>query len=365
MQVGYPEVSAVARYLLNTPAKRFRPLLLLLMHRLLRCCCCSSSSPSSSSNTPGEKGDNKGDNKDLSLIMIPIAELIHTATLMHDDVLDDSCIRRGNPSTHLIFGNKKAVLGGDFLLARASVIAASTGIPEVCLRVSRVLEDLIKGELIQTLKYNADIDKSVDLLLAKTYHKTAALMAESCACLAILSGVSRVWIDWCYNIGGLIGLIFQLIDDELDLQENTKKTGKPSLNDLKNGVLTAPLLLAAVEYPQQLLPLLQRQLQQEGDAAYAAKKIKEGAAIPRARLLSRVYVHHVLLLLQSLPQQTQQQQNAAADLASLLLWLLQQTNSGAQGAPHASGAPGAPDKGAPQSASGAPQASGAPHEGAP
>ncbi|CDJ41348.1 hexaprenyl pyrophosphate synthetase protein, putative, partial [Eimeria tenella] len=102
-----PEVSTVAKYLLQVPSKRFRPLLLLLLHRALQHC------------VPAQDREKSSSKEVLPLIMVPVVELIHTATLMHDDVLDEAPTRRGRTSAPFAFGSKKAVLGGDFLLARA------------------------------------------------------------------------------------------------------------------------------------------------------------------------------------------------------------------------------------------------------
>ncbi|KAL8272401.1 hypothetical protein Esti_003691 [Eimeria stiedai] len=313
VQAVSPEVSAVARYLLEAPSKRFRPLLLWLLSRaLLLSAQREEGAAPRSESTP--------------LLMVQVAELIHTASLLHDDVLDEAPTRRGRPAAHSVFGNKRAILGGDFVLARANSIAASLGSPEVCLRVSRMVESLVKGELLQALSSSSDISKAFDTMLAKSYHKTASLMAESCACVALLGGYTREWVEWAHKLGSSVGLAFQLYDDELDFLASSQALGKPANNDLKAGVITGPLLLAAQEHPGELLPLLQRRLREAGDVELAVEKIREGAALPRARLLSRVYIQHVLRLLERLPQSLPQQQDAAADIASLVLGALQRAN---------------------------------------
>ncbi|XP_026194109.1 prenyl transferase [Cyclospora cayetanensis] len=314
VRAASPEVSAVAQYLLKVPSKRFRPLLLYLVHRFLQCSAQREETPQARSAA-------------LPLVMVHVAELIHTASLMHDDVLDEAATRRGHPAAHSVFGNKKAVLGGDFVLARASSIAATAGSPEVCLRVSQTIESLVKGELVQAFSHTSDIAKAFETMLTKSYHKTASLMAETCACLALIGGHTREWVDWCHEVGASVGLAFQLYDDELDLVASTQALGKPANNDLRNGVITAPLLLAAVEHSQELLPVLKRKLQGEGDAELAAKKIRDSTALPRARLLSRLYIQHVLRLLEGVPQTNPEQKDAAADIASLLVWVLQRKSS--------------------------------------
>ncbi|PFH35613.1 polyprenyl synthetase superfamily protein [Besnoitia besnoiti] len=297
----YSDLSGVSSYLLTAPGKRFRPVILLLLRRALMELPKLSRASSRESETRAlERGAG------LELCMVQVAELIHTASMMHDDVIDGADTRRGQMATHKRFGNKTAILGGDFLLSRANGIVATCGSPEVMLRMSSVIESLVKGELIQAISDSKDLDTALRTYLIKTYHKTASLIAESCACLALLMGMPPRWAQWSFDFGACVGMAFQLYDDELDFTASSKHLGKPALSDLRSGVITAPLLMAALEEEERGLDareahaILLRRAQREGDVEKAINLIFAGNAMPRAQLLGRMYVHRAIELLEEL-----------------------------------------------------------------
>ena len=147
-----------------------------------------------------------------------ITELIHTASLLHDDVIDGADTRRGVGSVNHVFGNKLAILAGDFLLARASVcLARLRNIPCVEL-LSSVIEHLVKGEVMQmhaTLKGDAGMRHAFDVYLRKTYYKTGSLIANSCKGIAVLGGYPDEVQLAAYKYGLHVGMAFQLVDDML------------------------------------------------------------------------------------------------------------------------------------------------------
>ena len=147
-----------------------------------------------------------------------ITELIHTASLLHDDVIDGADTRRGVGSVNHVFGNKLAILAGDFLLARASVcLARLRNIPCVEL-LSSVIEHLVKGEVMQmhaTLKGDAGMRHAFDVYLRKTYYKTGSLIANSCKGIAVLGGYPDDVQLAAYKYGLHVGMAFQLVDDML------------------------------------------------------------------------------------------------------------------------------------------------------
>ena len=179
-----------------------------------------------------------------------ITELIHTASLLHDDVIDHSQARRSAPSANIEFGNKMAVLAGDFLLGRASVALARLRDPEVTELLATVIANLVEGEFMQ-LKNTARDEKNpawtedtVSYYLQKTYLKSASLISKSCRAAAILGGSAPEVVEAAYLYGKNLGLAFQLVDDMLDYTVPGEELGKPAGADLELGLATAPLLFA-------------------------------------------------------------------------------------------------------------------------
>ena len=179
-----------------------------------------------------------------------ITELIHTASLLHDDVIDYSESRRSAPSANIAFGNKMAVLAGDFLLGRASVALARLRDAEVIELLATVIANLVEGEFMQ-LKNTALDEKSptwteetIAYYLQKTYLKSASLISKSCRAAALLGQGSVTVVEAAYTYGKNLGLAFQLIDDLLDYTISRQELGKPAGADLQLGLATAPLLFA-------------------------------------------------------------------------------------------------------------------------
>jgi hexaprenyl-diphosphate synthase len=179
-----------------------------------------------------------------------ITELIHTASLLHDDVIDHSISRRSNPSANIEFGNKMAVLAGDFLLGRASVALARLRDPEVTELLATVIANLVEGEFMQLKNTASDernpvwTEDTLTYYLQKTYLKSASLISKSCRAAAILGGSSQEVIEASYQYGKNLGLAFQLVDDMLDYTVSGQELGKPAGADLELGLATAPLLFA-------------------------------------------------------------------------------------------------------------------------
>lgn len=199
-----------------------------------------------------------------------ITELIHTASLLHDDVIDHSVARRGAASANIEFGNKMAVLAGDFLLGRASVALARLRDPEVTELLATVIANLVEGEFMQ-LKNTARDEKNpvwtedtLTYYLQKTYLKSASLISKSCRAAAILGGSAPEVVEAAYAYGKNLGLAFQLVDDMLDYTISEAELGKPAGADLELGLATAPLLFAWKEN-RGLGRLVGRKFSGEGD----------------------------------------------------------------------------------------------------
>ncbi|BAM41342.1 uncharacterized protein TOT_030000604 [Theileria orientalis strain Shintoku] len=213
------KINQMSQYILQTPSKLFRPSLSLLTHRLLQ--------PS---------------NNDIRRLieLCKSYELIHIGTLIHDDILDDSAMRRKAETLHLKFQIKSSVLVGDFLLAKSAKIAASLDSVSVIQRLSETLKDLIEGEMF-------NVDLSEDMCkdyFKKIYMKTASLIANNMASVPIIYTVDMDdgLVDLFHLIGVHIGMAFQICDDLLDYTSTVDDAGKPLLSDLKSGLFTLPLI---------------------------------------------------------------------------------------------------------------------------
>jgi all-trans-nonaprenyl-diphosphate synthase len=224
--------------------------------------------------------------------------MIHTASLVHDDVVDESNVRRGVPTVHSLFGNRIAVLAGDFLFAQSSWYLANLDNLDVVKLLSEVIMDLAAGEIQQGLN-RFDTNLSTETYLKKSYYKTASLIANSSKAAGILSNVSPETAENLYNYGKHLGLAFQIVDDILDFTGSTDTLGKPAASDLKSGNLTAPVLFALEEQPC-LEALIDREFAQEGDLEQALKLIADSQGIQRARELAahhaKVSSEHIAIL---------------------------------------------------------------------
>ncbi|CAG9464487.1 unnamed protein product [Pedinophyceae sp. YPF-701] len=228
-----------------------------------------------------------------------IAEMIHVASLLHDDVIDEADTRRGRKTVNAAFGNKAAILGGDFLLARASVALAALRETRVVGMLSRVIEDLVTGEVMQLTAQPDDL-LSIDYYLQKTHRKTASLLANACQAAALLGLHSVDEIKLAYEYGRHLGLAFQIVDDILDFEQQEADLGKPNLADLKSGVATVPVLYALEEHPQ-LASMIQGRFKGDGEVEQAVRLIQDSAGVERARDLARRHAHAASALITELP----------------------------------------------------------------
>jgi heptaprenyl diphosphate synthase len=182
-------------------------------------------------------------------------ELVHLGSLYHDDVMDEAELRRTVPSVNALWGNLTAILAGDFLLARASEIAASLG-TEVAGLLAKTIGELCEGQILE-LQSTFKIDRSLDSYERSISGKTASLLATACKIGGITAELSRENIDAISAFGHSYGMAFQIIDDILDLTATDEELGKPSGNDLIEGVYTLPVIAAfSTKYGDELETLL-------------------------------------------------------------------------------------------------------------
>jgi octaprenyl-diphosphate synthase len=170
-------------------------------------------------------------------------ELLHTATLLHDDVVDVSSLRRGQPSANTVWGNRRAVLAGDFFYARASSMIVEDGEIDILRIFANVIRHMSEGELLQLERsYDPNITEAVYYSVIE--HKSALLLATATECGAIIAGVTRAERSKLADFGREIGLAFQLRDDALDYEAEEAELGKRRYTDIREGKVTLPLLLA-------------------------------------------------------------------------------------------------------------------------
>lgn len=227
--------------------------------------------------------------------------MIHVASLLHDDVIDESPLRRNLPSAPQQFGNKLSILSGDFLLGRASVALARLGNNEVVELLATVIANLVEGEVLQLRSPIAGTtsegptEEAFEMYMRKTYLKTASLMAKSSRAAVILGGCGEgenVWVkEAAYAYGRNLGIAFQLIDDMLDFLPPSPTLGKPSLGaDLSLGLTTAPSLFAWRTQPL-LGPLIARKFSHKGDVELARELVGKTDGLRQTRELAELFAN--------------------------------------------------------------------------
>lgn len=225
-----------------------------------------------------------------------ITEIIHTASLIHDDIVDDCSTRRGVLTVHSIFSKKVAILAGDYLFAKSSWYLANLDSLYVVKAISKVITDFAEGEIRQGLaSFNYSV--SLNQYVEKSFYKTASLIAASSLGSAILSDVQASEQQAYYLYGKHMGLAFQVIDDLLDIVGSPQLLGKPIGEDLRNGNLTAPLLFALPE-SLELQQLVNREFERDNDISRALILIKSTKGLEKARDLA---VEHIQTAISTLP----------------------------------------------------------------
>lgn len=271
-------LSAAAEHLFGAGGKRIRPAIVLLLARAV------------------------APEKDITARhrrLAEITEMIHTASLVHDDVVDESATRRGVATVHSQFGNKVAILAGDFLFAQSSWYLANLDNLEVVKLLSRVIMDLAEGEIRQGLK-QFDTTLSLEAYLDKSYYKTATLIANSSKAVGVLSDLSEAESENLYQFGRHLGLAYQVVDDILDFTSSDEVLGKPAASDLRSGNLTAPVLYAMKEIPY-LKTLIEREFFESEDVEQAIELVHSSTGIKQAMDLANHHGEQAIACLSQLP----------------------------------------------------------------
>ncbi len=209
-------------------------------------------------------------------------ELVHLGSLYHDDVMDEAVMRRTVDSVNARWGNLKAILAGDFLLARASELAAGLGV-EVAGLLAATIGRLCEGQVLE-LRHAYDLDRSEESYLRAIEGKTASLLASSCRIGGIVADLPREHTDALTEFGRSYGMAFQLVDDVLDLVATEAVLGKPAGHDLEEGVYTLPVILTlSSDRGPELAELLRRDRLADGTDVPALDTASRDRAIEIVR----------------------------------------------------------------------------------
>ncbi len=235
-------VNQLSTYIINSGGKRLRPLLALLVARAC-----------------GYKGDHHVD-------VAAIVEFIHTATLLHDDVVDESDLRRGKETANNVWGNQAAVLVGDFLYSRAFEMMVDVGRMRIMEILANTTNTIAEGEVLQLLNCN-DADTTEERYMEVIYSKTAKLFEAACLIGAVLAELPEEDQASIARYGVHLGTAFQLVDDILDYSASAEELGKNIGDDLAEGKPTLPLIIALQRSSGQDSQLIRKAIEEGGDGS--------------------------------------------------------------------------------------------------
>lgn len=277
-------VGEVSTHLLRAGGKRIRPALVLLAAKF-----------------PGFR---------LERVM-PVAvaaELIHMATLVHDDVVDKATVRRGMPTVNAQWNNQVSVLTGDYLFARAFSILAQTGDNRVVQLMADVVFEMSRGELVQMASY-FDLHQTEADYIKRIGQKTGYLIAECCRMGAMMGGADPDAATALYNYGLGVGLSFQIADDLLDYMGSARTVGKPVCGDLKAGILTLPVIHALAHSPRapQLREIIASRTIGEAEIARVKEILEAAGSFEYARRQADQHLRQALAELGKVPDLTSRQ----------------------------------------------------------
>ena len=271
----HPDLRAALEHLLAAGGKRVRPTLSLLVGNML--------------GAPLEKLINLG----------AAVELLHTATLVHDDLIDGSLLRRGTPTLNARWSPPATVLTGDFLFARAAKLAADTDHLPLMKQFSETLATIVNGELTQMFTSRGLISR--DNYYKRIYAKTASLFEMTARAAAMVSPASDDTIEAMRDFGYQIGMAFQIVDDILDFNGDQNTVGKPLGSDLLNGLVTLPAIYFAEINPDDVdvLSLPQGGWTNNENMTRLVEKIRSSSCTKKAMVEAEQHIDRALARLES------------------------------------------------------------------
>ncbi len=273
-----PNLIAALEHLLSSGGKRIRPALVLLSAGMLDA------------------------DREHAITLAASVEMLHTATLVHDDLIDDASLRRGTPTINATLGPGATVLTGDYIFARAAYLAAEIGQQALMKIFARTLMTIVNGEISQ-MYATSSIDDGIPDYLERIYAKTASLFEVATEGAAILSEAGEETIAAMKSFGYNIGMAFQIVDDVLDFTANQERLGKPAASDLRQGLITLPVLyyLSSIGDRGEMRNKITQQQCDEVTLGEVISAIRSSNAIDQALNQAREFIDTGLSFLKEMP----------------------------------------------------------------
>ncbi len=289
----HPNLNKALDLLLNSGGKRIRPITTILAGQLMEA------------------------DPERIITHASAIEMLHTATLVHDDLIDGSLLRRGTPTLNAQWSSGATVLTGDYIFARAANLAAETGSLPLMKAFSRTLMTIVNGEVTQL--FGENLNEPLKAYQQRIYAKTASLFEVATEGAALLSNADREGVEAMKRFGYFIGMAFQIVDDVLDYIGNSDDVGKPVGSDLRQGLVTLPTLLYFEGEPKQkqLINQVTTGSLTEEQLEQLINDVRESDGVTRALEQAGSYIEESLKNLERLPGKPER--DALSDLARYIV----------------------------------------------
>ena len=274
----HPDLEMALHHLLSSGGKRVRPTVTLLVGGML------------------------GAEQKHVITLAAAVELLHTATLVHDDVIDGSLLRRGSPTLNARWSPGATILTGDFIFARAAKLAAETESIDVMKLFAKTLSTIVNGEIKQLFISKGLVNR--EDYYQRIYAKTASLFELCTIAPVFLSGEDRVKIKYMQKFGYEVGMAFQIVDDILDFTSDQTELGKPVANDLRQGLVTLPALHYLEKNPDDpdMKSVVENRIVSEEAIIEVVNAIRESGAIESAMNEAIMFIERALSALSHFPE---------------------------------------------------------------
>ncbi len=282
----YSDLQAVVDYLMEAGGKRLRPALTMMAARMY-----------------------PGVDEDKAYSLAASVELLHTATLVHDDLIDNSLFRRGLPTLSASWSPASTILTGDYLFARSAELAAETQNVRIVTIFAQTLMVIVGGELQQLFNDGHGNVPSMDEYHERIYAKTASLFAAGTETGAILCGAAETEVQALRDYGYHLGMAFQVVDDILDFHGDEDRIGKPVANDLRQGIATLPVMLFNQKQPDHptILKAVRREPLNDDEILAVVEEIRASGCVEEAMEEARRFARQAQAGLENLPDNVYRQ----------------------------------------------------------